>query len=40
MEPVWSCGAALPHSLVNLLDSGDDRKEEKDQEEENEVELV
>ena len=34
LEPVWSCGAALPNSLVNLLDTGD--REEKKEEEENE----
>ena len=28
MEPVWSCSAALPNSLVDLLDTGD-REEEK-----------
>ena len=28
LEPMWSCGAALPNSLVNLLDIGD-REEEK-----------
>ena len=35
LEPVWSCGAALPNSLVNLMDTGD-RDEEKEDEEENE----
>ena len=35
LEPVWSCGAALPNSVVNLLDTGD-REEEKEEEEENE----
>ncbi|KAK2169923.1 hypothetical protein NP493_1171g00046 [Ridgeia piscesae] len=35
LEPVWSCGAALPNSLVNLLDTGD-REDEKEEEEENE----
>ena len=38
LEPVWSCGAALSNSLVNLLDTGD-HEEEKD-EEENEDGLV
>ena len=33
MEPVWSCGAALPNSLVNLLDTGD--HEEVKEEEQN-----
>ena len=31
LEPVWSCGAALPNPLVNLLDTGD-REEEKEEE--------
>ena len=39
LEPVWSCDAALPNSLVDLLDT-DDRedkeKEEDEKEEENE----
>ena len=35
LEPVWSCGAALPNSLVNLPDTGD-REEEKEEAEENE----
>ena len=26
LEPVWSCGAALPNSLINLLDTGDREK--------------
>ncbi|KAK2184915.1 hypothetical protein NP493_249g10000 [Ridgeia piscesae] len=30
LEPVWSCGAALPNSLVNLMDTGD-RDEEKEE---------
>ena len=34
MEPVWSCDAALPNSLVNLLGIGD--REEEEEEEENE----
>ncbi|KAK2181867.1 hypothetical protein NP493_378g02042 [Ridgeia piscesae] len=34
LEPVWSCGAALPNSLINLLYTGD--REEKKEEEENE----
>ena len=35
---MWSCGAALPNSLVDLLDTGD-REEEEEEEEENEVEC-
>ena len=31
---MWSCGAALPNSLINLLYTGD--REEKKEEEENE----
>ena len=38
LEPVWSCGAAVPNSLVNLLDTGD-REEEKGEEEENHEKL-
>ena len=38
MEPVWSCGAALPNSLRDLMDTGDHREEEK-QEEDNEDEF-
>ena len=33
LEPVWSCGAALPNSPVDLLDTGD--REEEEEEEEN-----
>ena len=29
LEQVWSCGAALPNSLVNRLDTGD-REEENE----------
>ena len=29
LEPVWSCGAALPTSLVDLLDTGDREEEEE-----------
>ena len=39
LKPVWSCGAALPNSLVNILDTGD-REEEKEEDEENEDERV
>ena len=35
LEPVWSCDAAIPNSLVDLLDTGD-REEEEEEEEENE----
>ena len=35
LEPVWSCDAALPNSVVDLLDTGD-REEEEEEEEENE----
>ena len=34
LEPVWSCCAAFPNSLVNLLDTGG--REEEEEEEENE----
>ncbi|KAK2164989.1 hypothetical protein NP493_1387g00044 [Ridgeia piscesae] len=34
LELVWSCGAALQNSLVDLLDTGD--REEEEQEAENE----
>ena len=34
LEPVWSCGAALPNSPVDLLDIGD--REEEEEEDENE----
>ena len=37
LELVWSCGAALPNSLVNLMETGD-REEEKEEEEEEENE--
>ena len=36
LEPVWSCDAALPNSLVDLLDIGDREEEEEEEEEENE----
>ena len=29
LEQVWSCGAALPNSLVNLLDTGEREEEER-----------
>jgi len=35
LEPVWSRDAALPNSLVDLLDTCD-REEEKEEEEESE----
>ena len=35
---VWSCGAALPNSLVDLLDTGDREEEEEQEEEEQEEE--
>ena len=31
---MWSCGAALPNSLVDLLDTGDREDEEEEEEEE------
>ena len=34
LEPVWSCGPALPNSLVDLLDTGDSEVEEEEEEEE------
>ena len=34
LEPVWTCGAALPNSPVDLLDTGD--REEEEEEDENE----
>ena len=39
LEPVWSCDAALPNSLVELQDTGD-REEEEEEEEENEKDGV
>ena len=36
VEPMWSCGAALPNPLVNLLDTGDHEEEKEEEEEENE----
>ena len=38
LEPVWSCGAALPNSLIDLQDTGD-REEEEEEEEEIEAET-
>ena len=35
---MWSCGAALPISLVDLLDTGD-CEEEEEEEEKNKVEC-
>ena len=29
LGPVWSCGAALPNSLVDLLDTGDREEDEE-----------
>ncbi|KAK2183014.1 hypothetical protein NP493_328g05006 [Ridgeia piscesae] len=29
LEPVWSCGAVLPNSLVDLLDTGNREEEEE-----------
>ena len=40
LEPVWSCDAALPNLLVDLLDTGDREEEEEEEEEENEVGRV
>ena len=36
LEPVLSCGAAVPNSLVDLLDIGDCEEEEVEEEEETE----
>ena len=36
LEPVWSCGAALPNSLGNLMDTGDREEEKEEEKEENE----
>ena len=33
LEPVWPCGAALPNSLVDFLDTGDRDDEEEEEEE-------
>ena len=33
LEPVWSCGAALPNSLVDFLDTAD-HKDVDDEEKE------
>ena len=33
LEQVWSCGGALPNSLVDLLDTGDHAEEEEEEEE-------
>ena len=33
---LWSCGAALPNSLVNLLDTGNREEEKEEEEDENE----
>ena len=40
LEPVWSCDAALPTSLVDLLETGDREEEEEEEEEENEEKRV
>jgi len=32
LEPTWSCSAALPNSLVDLLDTGDREEEEEGEE--------
>ena len=34
LEPVWFCGAVLPNSLVDLLDTGDREEEEEEEEDE------
>ena len=39
LEPLWSRDAALPNSLVDLLDTGDG-KEEEQEEEKNEEDRV
>ena len=39
LEPVWSCGAAIPNSLVDLLDTGDREEEEEEDEEDEENEC-
>ena len=36
-EPVWSCDAALPNSLVDLLDTGDREDEEEEENKEGRV---
>ena len=36
---MWSYGAALRNSLVDLLDTGDREEEEEEEEEENKVEC-
>ena len=36
LEAVWSCGTALPNSLVNLMDTGDREEEKEEEKEENE----
>ena len=36
LEPVWSCDAALPNSLVDLLDTGYCEDEEEEEEENDE----
>ena len=36
LEPVWSCDAALPNSLVDLLDTGYCEEEEEEEEENDE----
>ena len=33
LEQVWSCGAALPNSQVDLLGAGDSEDEEEEEEE-------
>ena len=39
VEPVWSCGAALPNSPVDLLDIGDHEEEEEDENQDGRVYL-
>ena len=33
LGPVWSCGAALPNSLVDLLDTGGHKYVDEEEEE-------
>ena len=33
LETVWSCDAALPNSLVDLMDTGDREEEEEEEDE-------
>ena len=37
LEPVWSCGAALPNSLIDFQGNGDDEEDEEEEIEEGRV---